>query len=150
MGRSTNLTTEKISEAVVDILRESNTTTNKAGISIPMGSSLVSFIKLPQVDEKQLAQMIPLKQESIFQYLFLKLVWIIKLFQKMTVLLLNIKNSEEKPVEKTVDVLLVVIHNDAMERNKEITKNAKLDTEFSEIEIFSSMRAVLEPGTAPR
>ena len=60
------------------------------------------------------------------------------------------QNSVEKPEEKTIDVLLVVIHNDAMARNKEINRLAKLDTSFSEIEIFGSMRSVLEPGTAPQ
>ena len=150
VGRSTSLTTEKIAEAVIDILRESNTTTNKCGLSIPMGSSLVSFIKLPKVDEKQLAQMIPLEARKYIPVPISEVSLDYMIIPKNESIASEYQNSEEKPEDKTTDVLLVVIHNDAMERNKEITRLAKLDTEFSEIEIFGSMRAILEPGTAPQ
>ena len=150
MGRSTSLTTDQLAQAVIDVLRESNTTTNKAGISIPMGSSLVSFIKLPNVDEKQLAQMIPLEARKYIPVPISEVSLDYMIIPKNESIASEYQNSEEKPEEKTVDVLLVVIHNDAMARNKEITRIAKLDTSFSEIEIFGSMRSVLEPGTAPQ
>jgi type IV pilus assembly protein PilM len=150
IGRSTNLPTEKIAEAVIDVLRESNTTTNRCGISIPMGSSLVSFIKLPKVDEKQLAQMIPLEARKYIPVPISEVSLDYLVIPKNESIASEYQNSEEKPEEKTIDVLLVVIHNDAMEKNKEITRIAKLDTAFSEIEIFGSMRSVLEPGTAPQ
>jgi len=150
MGRSTNMTTEQIAQAVVDILRESNTTTNKSGLSIQMGSSLVSFIKLPKVDEKQLAQMIPLEARKYIPIPISEVSLDYLVIPKNEDTVSEYQNSEEKPEEKTVDVLLVVIHNDAMARNKEITRIAKLETTFSEIEIFSSMRSVTESGTAPQ
>ena len=150
IGRSTSLDTEKLAQAVVDILRESNVTTNKAGISIPMGSSLVSFIKLPKVDEHQLAQMIPLEARKYIPVPISEVSLDYMVIPRNDAIASEYQNSQETPDEKTIDVLLVVIHNDAMERNKEITKVAKLDTSFSEIEIFGSMRAVLEPGTAPQ
>lgn len=150
VGRSTSLPTEKIAEAVVDILREANTTTNKCGLSIPMGSSLVSFIKLPKVDEKQLAQMVPLEARKYIPIPISEVTLDFQPIPRNENIVSEYQNSEEKPEEKTIDVLLVVIHNDALEKNKEITRLAKLDTSFSEIEIFSSMRAVLEPGTAPQ
>jgi type IV pilus assembly protein PilM len=150
IGRSTNLTTEQIAQAVIDVLRESNTTTNKSGISIPMGSSLVSFIKLPKVEDKQLAQMIPLEARKYIPVPISEVSLDYLVIPKNESTVSEYQNGVEKPEEKTVDVLLVVIHNDAMQRNHEISKVAKLDTQFSEIEIFSSMRSVLEPGTAPQ
>ena len=150
IGRSTSLSTEQLSQAVIDVLRESNTTTNLAGISIPMGSSLVSFIKLPKVDEQQLAQMIPLEARKYIPVPISEVSLDYMVIPRNEAIASEYQNSEEKPDEKTIDVLLVVIHNDAMVRNKEITKVAKLDTSFSEIEIFGSMRSVLEPGTAPQ
>jgi type IV pilus assembly protein PilM len=148
VGRATNLTTEQIAQAVVDVLRESNTTTNICGISIPMGSSLVSFIKLPKVDEKQLAQIIPLEARKYIPIPISEVSLDFQIMPQNETIVSEYQNSEQKPEEKTVDVLLVVIHNDAMQKNKDITRIAKLDTQFSEIEIFSSMRAVLESGTA--
>ena len=150
VGRSTNLPTDKIAEALIDVLRESNTTTNKCGMSISMGSSLVSFIKLPKVDEKQLAQMIPLEARKYIPVPISEVSLDYLVIPRNESIASEYQNCVEKPEEKTIDVLLVVIHNDAMERNKEITKIAKLDTQFSEIEIFSSMRSVLEPGTLPQ
>lgn len=150
VGRSTSLTTEQTAQAVIDILREANTTTNKCGISIPMGSSLVSFIKLPKVEEKQLAQMIPLEARKYIPVPISEVALDYQIIPRNESTVSEYQNSEEKPEEKTIDVLLVVIHNDAMEKNKEITKIAKLETAFSEIEIFGSMRSVLEPGTAPQ
>jgi type IV pilus assembly protein PilM len=150
IGRSTSLTTEQLAQAVIDILRESNTTTTKCGISIPMGSSLVSFIKLPKVDEQQLAQMIPLEARKYIPVPISEVSLDYLVIPRNESIASEYQNSLEAPDEKTIDVLLVVIHNDAMERNKEITRVAKLDTSFSEIEIFGSMRSVLEPGTAPQ
>lgn len=150
VGRSTSLTTEQLAQAVIDILRESNTTTNKSGISIPMGSSLVSFIKLPKVDEKQLAQMIPLEARKYIPVPISEVSLDYLVIPKNESIASEYQNSEAKPEEKTIDVLLVVIHNDAMARNKEITRLAHLETSFSEIEIFGSMRSVLETGTAPQ
>jgi len=149
-GRSTNMTVEQLSQAVIDIIRESNATTNKSAISIPFGSSLVSFIKLPKAEDKQLAQMIPLEARKYIPVPISEVSLDYLVIPKNESTASEYQNSVEKPEEKTVDVLLVVIHNDAMERNKEITRQAKLETTFSEIEIFGSMRSVLEVGTAPQ
>ena len=150
VGRSTSLTTEQTAQAVSDVLRESNTTTKKCGISIPMGSSLVSFIKLPKVEEKQLAQMIPLEARKYIPVPISEVSLDYLIIPRNESIASEYQNSEAKPEEKTIDVLLVVIHNDALEKNKEITRLSKLDTAFSEIEIFGSMRSVLESGTAPQ
>lgn len=150
IGRSTSLPNEKIAEAVVDILRESNVTTNKCGISIPMGSSLVSFIKMPKVEDKQLAQMIPLEARKYIPVPISEVSLDYLVIPRNESVASEYQSSEQKPEEKTIDVLLVVIHNEAMERNKEVARVAKLAMSFSEIEIFGSMRSVLEPGTAPQ
>ncbi len=150
VGRATNLTTDQIAQAVIDVIRESNVTTNKSGISIPMGSSLVSFIKLPKVEEKQLAQIIPLEARKYIPVPISEVSLDYLVIPRNENTVSEYENSEIKPEEKTIDVLLVVIHNDAMQRNKDITRIAKLETSFSEIEIFGSMRSVLEQGTAPQ
>ncbi len=150
IGRATNLPADKVAQAISDLLRESNTTTKKCGISIPMGSSLVSFIKLPRVDESQLAQMVPLEARKYIPVPISEVSLDYLIIPKNESIASEYQNSEQKPEENTIDVLLVVIHNDALAKNKEVTKLAGLDTAFSEIEIFGSMRSVLEPGTAPQ
>jgi Tfp pilus assembly PilM family ATPase len=63
IGQATNLPTEKIIEALSDLMREKevNITTNKCGIAIPFSSSLMSLIEMPMLPYKQLASMVPLE-----------------------------------------------------------------------------------------
>jgi type IV pilus assembly protein PilM len=61
VGRSTNLPVDRIIQAVKDILRESKTTTNLCGLALPLSSSLITFISIPPVDEKQLDGVIKLE-----------------------------------------------------------------------------------------
>ena len=50
---------------------------------------------------------------------------------------------------KTLDILLVAIHNNIINQYKEIVSKTGLDARFFEIEVFSSMRAVLEGVKGP-
>ena len=65
------------------------------------------------------------------------------------------RENEDAPAEKdehkgkTVDVLLVAIHNNIINQYKEITEKTGLATKFFEIEVFSSIRAVLEGVQGP-
>jgi len=61
IGRATNLSQEKIVEALRDVIKESNVTTRSAGISIASSSSLISFLRMPDMDRKQLETMVPIE-----------------------------------------------------------------------------------------
>ena len=60
IGQSTNLPTAKIVEALLDIMRESKVTTKRGGMALPFRSSLMSIIQMPDVPDKELAQMMPI------------------------------------------------------------------------------------------
>ena len=61
VGHSVTLPVEKLAEALKDVLREARATTKHCALSIPLASSLVMFIEVPVVDQKQLANIIPLE-----------------------------------------------------------------------------------------
>ena len=61
VGQVTNLPSEKIAEAIKDILKEANVTSLISGVSIPFKSSLVSLIELPKASDDELKEMIPLE-----------------------------------------------------------------------------------------
>ncbi len=61
IGRVAQLSGEKLVEAFNDLLRESHVTTKSGGLAIPLSSSLITFITVPSVQEKQLADMISLE-----------------------------------------------------------------------------------------
>jgi len=61
IGRATKLQPEKIAEAIKDLIKEASVSTVDSAVSIPMRSSMVSVIKLPQMQEKQIGQMVPIE-----------------------------------------------------------------------------------------
>lgn len=164
IGRATNLPTETIITALGDILREAKTTSKRGAVAIPFGSSLMTIVEMPLVSEKQMAQMIPLEARKYIPVPIteVSLDWSIiprdqfKSGSDAPSAAVNAQSNsdiagtkgEKVPVQK-VDVLLVAIHNDTIKDYQEIIKKTELDANFFEIEIFSTIRAVLDQNTEP-
>lgn len=152
VGRATSLPPQKIAEALLDLLREAGATTKRCGISIPMSSSLLTIIEVPAVDEKQLAQMIPIEARKYVPLPMSEVSidwWVIPKEQTGIVDTQADQGPQapgapvQKPQEK-LTVLLVVIHKEAVLNAQEIVRLASLDAGFFEIEIFSTLRSVLD------
>lgn len=150
VGRSTILGTEKVSEALKDLLRESNTTTVKSAISIPISSSLIKFIKLPVKNDKQVADMLPIEARRYIPVPISEVsldYWIVP---KNEILVSEFKGSQKVEADTNTEVLLVAIHNDAINKNKEIARISEIQSSFSDIEVFSSIRAIMDPSLSPQ
>jgi type IV pilus assembly protein PilM len=147
IGRATNLPPEKISEALIDVIREAKVTSRNCGMAIPFGMSLISAIEMPALAEKQLAQMIPIEARKYIpvpiQEVMLDWILVPKPGESGTSFSANSERTPEKKNEK-IDLLLVAIHNDTLARYQTIVKQASLNASFFEIEIFSSIRSVLD------
>src|SRR3989338_8244595 len=63
IGEATSLPTEKIIEALGDLLKEKEVkiTTRLCGVAIPFSSSLITVIDMPNESLKQLSEMIPIE-----------------------------------------------------------------------------------------
>src|SRR3990167_250895 len=63
IGQSTNLSTEKITQAVNDLLVEKEVaiSTRVCGLAIPFKASLLSIIEMPAIGQKELAGMVPIE-----------------------------------------------------------------------------------------
>src|SRR6185437_6948702 len=142
IGRATALGADKISEALKDVIREANVTTQDAAISIPYSSSLVSIIKLPATVEKQLAQVVPIEARKYIP------VPINEVLLDWFVVSGGAKSGGASPDGK-IDVLLVAIHNDTISKFRSIATESQLNAAFFEIEVFSAVRASLDHGIAP-
>ncbi len=154
IGQSTNLPTEKIIEALGDLLREKevNITTRVCGITIPFSSSLMSTIEMPAVAMKQLAQMVPLEARKYIPVPIseVTLDWsVIPKDQNPEALADSRLDADGKPLPEKIEVLIVALHNDTLARYKEIVTKATLDASFFEIEIFSTMRSILDQEVTP-
>lgn len=150
IGRSTILGTEKLSEALKDLLRESNTTTKDCALSIPVSSSLIKFIKLPVKNEKQVAEMIPIEARRYIPVPISEVsldYWVIP---KNEMIVSEFKGDKKIESEIGTEVLLVAIHNDAVNKNRDIARLSQINSSFSDIEVFSSVRSIMDPSLSPQ
>lgn len=147
-GKATILSPQKLSEALVDLLREAKTSTTVCGVSIPLASSLINIIQMPDAGEKRLHDMVPLE---VRKYIPVNIAEVM-LDWRVVPSLHEAEESEgsaDSRVLKKIDVLTVAIHQETITRYQEVIRSAKLNVSFLEIEVFSTIRAVLEETLAP-
>lgn len=149
IGQATNLSPERIAEALRDIMKEANVTTNNAGVAIPFSSSLLSIIEMPNVARTELSHMIPLEARKYIPVPIgeVALDWFILPDQESRTA--HRGDTQEKVDASKVKIILVAIHNAALEKYQTIVKDAGISASFFEIEIFSTIRAVMEQTVAP-
>lgn len=147
VGTATNLPAAKISESLRDLLREANVTTKDAGVSIPFSRSLLTLVSLPYRDnpdeqktviELEARKYIPVPVSEV------QLDWFI-LPQPI------VEGTEKGKVEppQKVDVLLVAVHNDELKLLEQVVQGSELTASFYEIEIFSTIRSVVDEPVKP-
>lgn len=174
VGRATSLDNAKLSEALKDILRESKTTTSACGVALPLSSSLISFINIPQVPEKQMGEVISIEARKYIPVPMTEVLLDWSVIPKEDAF----SESEDEdrrpaasstfsqfgqsqfgqsggpsaqPAQKqpTQEVLVVAIHNEYLNTYQTIMSGASITPSFYEIEIFSSVRAVVDQGVQP-
>ncbi|HRH26624.1 MAG TPA: type IV pilus assembly protein PilM [Parcubacteria group bacterium] len=152
VGESVALPQEKVIEAVKDMLKEKevNITTMSCGVAIPFASSLMAVIEMPDVSRKELEQMIPIEARKYVPVPIseVTLDWYVIPKDKNAEPLVPADPNAPKP-KSTIEVLIVALHNDTINKYKNIVTNTGLDVGFFEIEIFSTMRSVLDDETKP-
>jgi type IV pilus assembly protein PilM len=149
VGQSTNLPTSKIISAINDLLAEKEVaiTTRVCGLAIPFKASLLSIIEMPKTGERELAGMINIEARKYIPVPISEVTIDWSIIPKLEVVE---ETSEAKGNKiKMVDILLVAIHNNIINQYKEIVSKTGLDAKFFEIEVFSTMRAVLEGVQGP-
>jgi type IV pilus assembly protein PilM len=144
VGQATNLSPEQITETLKDLLREAKVTTKSCGVSIPFSRSLLSLVELPYsknkeeqktIIELEARKYIPVPMSEV------QLDWFV-------VPKIDPTSSKEEGKE-TVEVLIVAVHNDELALLQQVMTGAGLFASFYEIEIFSTIRAVVDEPVKP-
>jgi type IV pilus assembly protein PilM len=136
----------KVSEAINDLMKESKTTTNLCGVSLPFASSLIAFITIPQVPDKQIADIVAMEARKYIPVPLGEVMLDYSIIPKEES---YVSEDETEQVQKQgKDVLVIAIHNEFVNDYQAIMKGCQLQPSFYEIEIFSSIRAVLDPGVS--
>lgn len=151
VGQATNLSAEQITETLKDLLREAKVTTTSCGVSIPFARSLLTLVELPYrkdpaeqktVIELEARKYIPIPMSEV------QLDWFVVPKTESEVTNLPKEGSDDTP-GKTVEVLLVAVHKDELSLLQSVIVGAGLTASFYEIEIFSTIRAVVDDQTHP-
>jgi type IV pilus assembly protein PilM len=146
VGRATNLSNEKVIEALKDILRESKTTTLSAGVALPLSSSLISFISIPPVSDKQVADVVSLEARKYIPVPMSEVTLDYSLIPREDSYSYNDEIQDKGVQKQSQDVVVVAIHNEYINNYQAITSGTGIQPSFYEIEIFSSIRAVVDQG----
>lgn len=141
IGQAVRLTDEKIVEAISDLKKEAKIKAEKAVVSIPLRYSFVTTISLPLMSESEIEKAIPFE---IKRYVPAPLSEIIFDWQILS-------SPETKAADndvdygkvKSVNVLVVAIYKDFVEKYKNIIKASGFGVQGFEIEVFSMARSVL-------
>ena len=160
VGRATNLPPEKILGAIKDLLQETKINATYGAISIPLSASLLSIIEMPRLDKKKLEAMIPLEARKYIPVPISEVLldwWVMPERNRDT----EETNEEPTPAaatnlpadrqgkKNTLEVLIAAIHNEAINKYQAMKTGAGLSSALFEIEIFSTIRAVIGHDLAP-
>jgi len=142
VGQATNLTADKIAETLRDLLREASVTTNDAGISIPFSRSLLTLITLPRRDD-------PNEQRTMVELEARKYIPVPVAEVQLDWFVIPEPLPEGAEPPDKMKVLVVAVHNDELKLLEGVVQGANIAATFYEIEIFSTVRSVVEEQVLP-
>ncbi|KKU78055.1 MAG: Type IV pilus assembly protein PilM [Parcubacteria group bacterium GW2011_GWA2_47_7] len=149
VGQAANLTTDQMVSAINDLFGEAKVKSRNLVFSLPLKSTLVTVIEMPDVGEAKLREMIPIEARKYIPTSVTEVSlshWIIP---KIVRTYIDPDKAEgEKSAPPKVDVLLAAVHNDVLAKYDEIAKKLLATSHQYEIEIFSAIRATLGRDTS--
>lgn len=132
LGRGTHLPERKMTEALIDIIRESGVTTKSVALALSYNSSFTTTILVPTLDQDQIGTMIPIEARK----------YIPTALSKVT---LDWFPLAIKEGDKATQVLLSATYTEAVARYESIVRGTGSNIAVNEIETFSSIRTLLAP-----
>lgn len=145
IGQATRLGQDKVSEALVDLIREANVTTTEGGFAVPLRSSFVTVIEIPDVSEEELKEVIPIEARKYIPMPIRE----VTLDWSVVPHISGQEHGGEGEEKKNKQVLIAAIHNEAINAFSSLASGASLAISFLEIEVFSMIRSLLHRERAP-
>ncbi|MFA6278565.1 MAG: type IV pilus assembly protein PilM [Candidatus Paceibacterota bacterium] len=151
VGQATNLSSEQITETLKDLLREAKVTTKSCGVSIPFVRSLLTLVELPyRADPAEQKTIIELEARKYIPVPVseVQLDWFIVPKANPSQPSGGNVGDKTTPNDK-IEVLLVAVHSNELLALQSVIAGAGLEASFYEIEIFSTIRAVVSEKVKP-
>lgn len=142
IGQVSNLGVPKLVELLGDLFKEANINATATSMAIPLRSSLLIIMELPDVGRAKLEKIVPIEARKYIPVPITEVEldwWVIP------------KASEAKAVvdRQQVEVLLAAIHHDIIGQYRETLKALEREAAFFEIETFSALRSVFAGDLSP-
>ncbi len=142
VGQATNLPADTIAETLRDLLREASATTNDSGVSIPFSRTLLTMVTLPRAKT-------PEEQKTIVELEARKYIPVPVSEVQLDWFIVPDAIPEGAALPTKVHVLIVAVHNDELSLLQNVVSGATVDASFYEIEIFSTVRSVVDEPVEP-
>jgi len=142
VGQATNLPADKIAETLTDLMREASVTTKDAGVSIPFSRSLLTLVALPRRDD-------PAEQKTVIELEARKYIPVPMSEVQLDWFSVPEPLPEGAAPPSKIKVLLVAVQNDELALLQKVVTGAGITASFYEIEIFSTIRSVVDEPVKP-
>jgi type IV pilus assembly protein PilM len=144
VGQAATLPVDKLVEAINDLFVEAKVTSRDLVFSLPLTSTLLTVIEMPDLGEAKLKEMVPLEARKYIPTSVTEVTlshWAIPKLQR-TYVDPDIEESQKNATPQ-VDVLLAAVRNDILQKYNEIAEKIGAKSLTFEIEIFSTIRSTL-------
>jgi type IV pilus assembly protein PilM len=153
IGALTNLPTDVLSKALIDVLKESNVTTTNGALAIPSLASLIFIVTLPgNINESDLATIIPVEARKYVPVPIAEVTldwWMLPNESVTEDQSANRDITKTPPKNTDTEVLVVAIHNDTLAKYRELLTASNINSHFFEMEVFSAIRSSFNYELAP-
>lgn len=142
VGQVANLNGLKLAELLRDLFTEANINARPISISIPLRSSLLIIMELPDVGRSKLDKIVPIEARKYVPVPISEVDldwWMIP----------RVSETKEVVDRKQVEVLLAAIHHDIVNQYRGVMKSLEREVAFFEIETFSALRSVFGGDLSP-
>jgi len=146
IGTVTNLSIEKVVEALKEVMQQSGTTTTSVALAVPIQSSLIFSMDLPsQIEQKEMSAIVSTEARKYIPVPMSEVSLDFFEIPKKEMSFEEANNPDFlKNMEAKKEVLVVAIQNDAISKLRSVVTGANLSASFFEVEIFSSVRSCFE------
>lgn len=142
VGQVANLGVPKLVELLRDLFTEANVNARPISLAIPLRSSLLMIIELPDVGRSKLEKIVPIEARKYVPVPISEVDldwWIIP----------RVSESKGSVDRQQVEVLLAAIHHEIIGQYREVVKMLEREAAFFEIETFSALRSVFSGDLTP-
>lgn len=135
LGEAVTLEPEKLTEALVDVIRESRVQAKAGVLAIPLSASFVTVVPITVKEQETIESKIHVEARK---YIPVPLSDVTLDWSEL--------NTYGEKTAMVHEMLIAAIQNEAFERYQNLMNSVQMISQPSEIEVFSTIRSVMTPG----